>query len=125
LRRFGARRVLIASISLAVVRWLMIGGFPEHLPVLIAAQTLHAATFGTFHASAIHLVHHYFTGRIQGRGQALYSSVSFGAGGALGSLGSGYLWADAGAAVTFGLSAVAALLGATAAWIWVDRERRY
>jgi len=125
LQRWRARRVLIASLLLTVLRWLLIGGFPEQLGILLLAQTLHAASFGTFHAAAIHLVHHYFTGRFQGRGQALYASLSFGAGGALGSLVSGYLWSDAGPQVAFMVSAGGALLGTAAAWVWVDRERRY
>lgn len=125
LGRFGARRILLVSLGLAVLRWLLTGGFVDSLAIQIFAQTLHAATFGTFHAAAIHLVHHYFGGRTQGRGQALYSSLSFGAGGALGSLLSGVLWSDAGAGVTFGLSALAAGLGWVVAWVWVDRERRF
>ncbi len=125
LERFGARGVLLASLALASARWLLIGNFVDILWVQIVAQALHAATFGAFHASAIHLVHHYFTGRTQGRGQALYSSLSFGAGGAAGSLASGVLWTSAGAAVTFGFSAAAAGLGWLAAWLWVDRERRF
>ncbi len=125
LGRFGARRVLLASLAVAVLRWLLIGGFIEDTAVQIVAQAMHSATFGAFHASAIHLVHHYFTGRTQGRGQALYSSLSFGAGGALGSLSSGMLWSSAGAAVAFRLSSVAAALGWLVAWRWVDREGRY
>jgi len=125
LGRFGARRMLLTSLGLAVLRWFLIGGFVESLAIQMFAQTLHAATFGTFHASAIHLVHHYFSGRTQGRGQALYSSLSFGAGGAAGSLLSGVVWSDAGAGVAFGLSALTAGLGWVAAWIWVDRERRF
>ena len=123
LRRYGARRVLIGSLGLAVVRWLLIGEFPDQLWILVFAQVLHAATFGTFHASSIHLVHHYFTGRVQGRGQALYSSLSYGAGGALGSLLSGYLWSAPGPAATFAVASGMALFGVAAAWIWVDRER--
>ncbi len=63
LQRFGARGVLLASLGLAVLRWLLIGNFVDSLAVQIFAQTLHAATFGAFHAAAIHLVHHYFSGR--------------------------------------------------------------
>ncbi len=108
-----------------LLRWVLIGNFVSSLAVLVFAQALHAATFGAFHASAIHLVHHFFAGRTQGRGQALYSSLSFGAGGAVGSLVSGALWTSAGAAATFGFSALAAALGWFAVWAWVDRERRY
>jgi PPP family 3-phenylpropionic acid transporter len=125
LERFGARRVLMASLALAVLRWLLIGAFVGELGVQIFAQALHSATFGTFHASAIHLAHHYFTGRTQGRGQALYNSLGFGAGGAAGSLASGALWSSGGAMITFGVSAFLATLGWVAAAIWVDRERRY
>jgi PPP family 3-phenylpropionic acid transporter len=125
LERFGARAVLLASLALAVLRWLLIGAFVDDLGIQIFAQSLHAATFGAFHASAIHLAHHYFTGRTQGRGQALYNSLGFGAGGAVGSLSSGVLWSSAGALATFGLSAVAAGLGWIMAWRWVDRGRRF
>jgi PPP family 3-phenylpropionic acid transporter len=120
LQRWGARKVLLASVLLAAVRWLLIGHFPQSLGIMLFAQILHAATFGTFHAAAIHLVHRYFTGRHQGRGQALYASLSFGAGGALGSLSSGYLWSSLGPAMTYSLSAAVALLAFLVAWIWVS-----
>jgi PPP family 3-phenylpropionic acid transporter len=120
LDRFGARRVLVASLVLAALRWWLIGNFVDSLALLLVAQLLHAATFGTFHAAGIHLVHHYFRGRHKGRGQALYSSVSFGAGGAVGSLASGYAWQGMGPALTYGVAAMVALLGAFVAWRWID-----
>lgn len=125
LERFGARPILLASLLLAVVRWNLVGLFTSVLVVQIIAQALHAATFGAFHASAIHLVHHYFPGSIQGRGQALYNSLSFGAGGGAGSLLSGQLWGSLGPTATFAVSAVAALIGWLCAWLFVDRARRY
>ncbi|MCF6354359.1 MAG: MFS transporter [Candidatus Polarisedimenticolaceae bacterium] len=120
LNRFTARRILMASLLLAALRWILIGNFPDTLWLILFAQLLHAATFGTFHAAAMHLVHHYFRGRHQGRGQALYSSLSFGAGGAVGSLYSGFLWSGAGPAVTYGVSAVVSLLAFGLIWRWVD-----
>ncbi len=114
LPRFGVRRLLFASLLLTTLRWVLIAGFVNVLPVLAAAQLLHAASFGLYHAVAITLVHRYFRDRHQGRGQALYSSVSFGAGGAAGSLLSGYLWQGMGAEATYlsaaAVSAVALLL---------------
>ncbi|MCW9021385.1 MAG: MFS transporter, partial [Sedimenticola sp.] len=86
------------------------------------AQTLHAATFGTFHAAAIHLVHHYFTGRHQGRGQALYSSLSFGFGGALGTVASGFLWESAGPTFVFNISVALSLLALIIVWRWVVND---
>ncbi len=121
LQRWGARLVLLASLLLAALRWVLIGYYPQSLPVLLFSQLLHAATFGTFHAAAIHLVHHYFPGKLQGRGQALYSSLSFGAGGAIGSLGSGFAWDTLGPAVSFALAGAVALLGAIVSWMFIDK----
>ena len=123
--RFGARRVLVASLVIAAVRWLLIGYLADSLWVVAIAQLLHAATFGTFHAAGIHLVHHYFRGRHKGRGQALYSSVSFGAGGAVGSLLSGYAWEGIGPGLTFAVASVLAAAGALAAWRLIDPEHDY
>jgi len=125
LEQLGARRVLLASLSLAVLRWALIALFIDLVAVQILAQTLHAASFGAFHAAAIHLAHHYFPGATQGRGQALYNSVSFGVGGAAGSLISGALWSSAGPTVTFLTAAGIAALGWLAAFARVDPERRY
>jgi len=122
LQRFGAKRVLLASLFLAALRWLLLGHFAGSLVIMLFAQTLHAATFGTFHASAIHLVHHYFTGKHQGRGQALYSSLSFGLGGAVGSLYSGFLWSSAGPASTYAVSSGVSLLALLIAWRWIVNE---
>ncbi|MCU7931473.1 MAG: MFS transporter [Candidatus Thiodiazotropha sp. (ex Codakia rugifera)] len=122
LHRWGARKVLVVSLAMAVVRWILVGSAPENLWLVLLAQVMHAATFGTFHAAAIHMVHHYFVGRHQGRGQALYSSVSFGAGGAFGSLLSGYLWIGIGAEATYWVAAGYALLALVIAWRWIDHE---
>ena len=116
LERFGAARVLVASLGLATLRWLLIGHLPGSVVALLFAQLLHAATFGTFHGAAIDLVHRQFPGRLQGRGQALYSSLSFGVGGAIGSLASGLAWDALGPATSFLLAALTALLGALVVW---------
>lgn len=118
----GARKVLLASLWLTILRWLLIGFLADSLAALFLAQILHAASFGAFHAAAIHLVHHYFTGRHQGRGQALYSSLSFGFGGALGTLMSGYLWDDAGPAAAFAFAAGVTVAALLIAWRWVVNE---
>ena len=108
LARANLRTVLLVSFLLAAARWLLIGWFPQNLPILIAAQALHAATFGTFHAAGMQMVYRFFTGRHQHRGQAIYSSASFGIGGAVGSFYSGHAWATLGPAMTFGIAAAAA-----------------
>ncbi len=125
LPRFGIRIVLLASCLLSALRWSLIALYPDNLPMLIAAQSLHAASYGMFHASAIAWVHQHFTGRNQGRGQALYSSVSFGAGGAAGSLLSGYLWLQPGPSATYLLAAVVALFAFVIGYLWLKQHPEY
>jgi PPP family 3-phenylpropionic acid transporter len=119
MRRFGLRSILLASFAAAVLRFLMIGWGVESLTVIVLAQLLHGLTFGAYHAAAITAVNSWFPGRSQARGQALYSSLSFGAGGLLGGLLSGWMWDGIGAALTFTLSAVFALLGLLLVALWV------
>jgi PPP family 3-phenylpropionic acid transporter len=119
--RFGAERLFVLAMLLTAIRWVLLGLWVEVLPVLLVAQLLHAATYGLFHAAAIHVVHHVFPGRLQGRGQALYSGVSYGVGGALGSLLSGYSWESLGATWTFMASAGVAILGLVLSWWLLKR----
>ena len=92
LARFAARKLLLWSLALSALRWLLIAAFADKMAALAVAQLLHLASFGIFHAVSIGLVHRYFPGRLQGRGQALFSSLTFGAGTALGSAAAGFLW---------------------------------
>ncbi len=110
LPRFGPRLLFLLAVQFTVLRWVLIGAVPDSLPVLLGAQALHAASFGVYHAVGIHLVNRFFVGRNQGRGQALYSSITFGAGVAVGSLGAGLLWDQVGGSMTFYLAAMTALL---------------
>jgi len=121
--RFGLRNLLLASLGLTVLRWTLIGQFPELIAVMVFAQVLHAASFGVYHAVAIQLIHRYFTGRNQGRGQALYSSVSFGAGGAVGSFISGLGWETIGPANVYWLAALFALLAFFVTVVWIRPAR--
>ncbi|GAB6041338.1 MFS transporter [Endothiovibrio diazotrophicus] len=122
LPRFGARRLLLATLALTALRWVMIALFVDRPSLIVAAQLLHAFSFGAFHAVTIHLIHQLFVGRNQGRGQALYSSISFGAGGALGSFAAGGLWESAGPEATYLAAAACAVMGWVITWIGV-RER--
>jgi len=122
LKHFALRTILLLSIGLSVLRWLLIAWAADYFEVLLFAQLLHAATFGATHAAAIHLVHHYFGHRHQGKGQALYSSLSFGLGGMMGSLMSGYYWELLGAQFVYSTAAVCCALAFVIAYIWVGRE---
>lgn len=122
LPKFGSRFLLLLATALTALRWLLIPLFVDNIWILAVAQTLHAASFGVYHAVAIHLVHHLFRGRHQGRGQALYSSLSFGAGGAVGSFAAGYLWDGAGAQWMYAAAALTAALAGVVAWCGIRAE---
>jgi PPP family 3-phenylpropionic acid transporter len=118
-RRFSLRIILLACFAAAVLRFLLMGWGVESVAIMIAVQLMHGLTFGAYHASAIAAVNEWFPGRAQGRGQALYSSLSFGAGGLLGALISGRTWDDWGAGWTFALSSAFAFAGFLLVWRWV------
>jgi len=116
------RIVLLLSIFLTVIRWLLIGWLADNLLILLVAQVLHAASFGAFHVVGIQLTHRYFQGGRQDKGQALYSSVGFGAGGMFGSLISGFLWESLGEAWVFTIAALLSAVAFYIAWAWVDKD---
>lgn len=118
-KRYSLKSLLLVSLLCATFRWFLIAYFPEDRTIIFLAQLLHAATFGIHHAVAIQLIHKYFKGRHQGRGQALYSALSFGAGGALGSLLSGYIWEDVGPSYVFIFAGLISFIGAFIAWKWI------
>ncbi len=119
LKRFGMRQILLVSAAAAVVRFVTIGQAVEHLLVLVFAQLLHGLTFGAFHSAAITAVSRWFPGNTRSRGQAIYSSLSFGAGGALGGLVSGWSWDRLGSGATFAFGSLFALLGFVLVYVWV------
>lgn len=120
LRRFSALKLLVVSLLVTAIRWFIVANYVDNTAILGASQLLHMASYGLYHGAAISLVHKYFRGNHQGRGQALYNAVSFGAGGALGAWMSGLLWQEHGAK-TFLIASGLALLALIPAW-WV-RER--
>ncbi|MCD5974729.1 MFS transporter [Pseudomonas quasicaspiana] len=122
LQRFSVRQVLLTSFLLAALRWLLLGNLADHLVVLLFAQLMHAATFGSFHATAIHFVQRSFGAQQQGQGQALYAALA-GTGGALGALYSGYTWNFLGAGWTFTIASAAALAAAVMAATRMKEER--
>ena len=119
LKHFSLVHLLIITCLLTALRWWMIANFVDSFGLLLFAQAFHAISFGLYHAVAIHFIHQYFTGNLKSRGQALYSSISFGAGGSLGSLLSGYTWEAMGAHWTYYAAMSLCLFAAVIAFIWV------
>jgi PPP family 3-phenylpropionic acid transporter len=110
-RRFSLSAILVASFACAVLRFLAIGWLAAVPAILLPAQLLHAATFGSFHAASVAAVRRVFPPEAQGRGQTLFSSICYGAGGAVGALLAGWAWETAGPALAFSLSSGIALTG--------------
>jgi len=122
LARCSLRALLLTSISLAIVRWLLIANLADSSFWLLAAQLLHAMTFGGAHIASIHLVHRYFGSHHQGKGQALYNSFSAGLGGMVGSYASGYYFDVIGATGIYTAAAFFCALAFLIAYLWIGRD---
>ena len=110
MRAYSLNQILLFSFGCAFVRLLMIAWGVGSLTILLAAQLLHAITFGAFHSAGVAMMHQIFRGRNQARGQAIYTSLGYGLGGTLGTLMAGYSWETLGSEWTFTFAATAALL---------------
>ena len=114
--RWGYTRILVASFAAAVVRFTLIGWGVDWILLLLLAQVLHAMSFGSYHAASLGLVHEFFQGRHQSRGQALFGALTYGAGNVVGSLLSGPIWKHYGATTLYSFSAAMALVGLLLMW---------
>ena len=110
-KRFSINDFFLFCFFIAVFRFSLVYVGHDSLVLLAIAQIMHAITFGMFHVAGIAATNKLFTGAYRSRGQALYSSVGFGAGGASGTLVSGLVWESWGGAATFAMSALTSLLG--------------
>ena len=109
--QYTLKTILLVSLALAVLRFGMIGLAVDNFAILILAQTLHAATFGSFHAASVEVITQFFNGRHQAKGQAIYNSVAYGIGGTVGGVAGGYALQYLGGQLTFMLAAIFPLLG--------------
>ena len=111
MRYFSLKAILIFSFACAILRFLMIGWGIAWPMIIVLAQILHAATYGAHHIAAMMVIHQIFRGRHQAKGQAIYTSIAYGIGGAIGAVSSGYTWDWLGGDMTFFISAMASLTG--------------
>ncbi|HWT54507.1 MAG TPA: MFS transporter, partial [Rhodocyclaceae bacterium] len=103
--------LFLFSFAAAGLRFLLIAWGVESLVLVLFAQVLHGATFGICHATAMSALSRWFDPRHQGRVQGLYGSVSFGAGGLVGSLIGSWLWQPIGPGWVYTFAALAGLCG--------------
>ena len=108
--KFTTKNILLVAYLIATIRFALIAYLPE-LIVLVLAQIMHAATFGAHHSASIKMLQTWFKGPLQARGQALYTTVSYGIGGTVGGLVAGWVWEYLAPAHVFGLAALSSFLG--------------
>ncbi|HET8880854.1 MAG TPA: MFS transporter [Solimonas sp.] len=116
--RFGARRLMIVAMFATMLRWALTAVLIDALPVVLLLQLGHAFSFALYHTVAIRYIQQMFPGALQGRGQAIYNAVSYGVGGSIGSVASGYLWQDLSPEAVF---LCAALVAAIGTWVALRR----
>ena len=114
------RSIILISILLSILRWMLISQYANQPVVLYFAQGLHAASFGSAHVAAVHMIHQQFGVHFQSIGQALYASISFGLGGMLGSYYSGWFWQRFGPEYVFMGASVVCMIALVIAWLWID-----
>jgi len=92
LAHYRLATLLSFTFLIAAIRWCLVAKYPESGWLILITQIMHSMTYGLYHSVMIKLIDRIFQGRYQIRGQALYGSVTFGLGGAIGSFFSGYIW---------------------------------
>jgi MFS transporter, PPP family, 3-phenylpropionic acid transporter len=109
--RMDPHRWLQWAAGLTVLRFVVTAAYGDSVPLLVAAQALHAVTFAAQHAACIVLINRHFPGPLRGRGQALYTVIGYGVSGVIGGIGGGWLSTHYGFAAVFWAAVVAAALG--------------
>jgi PPP family 3-phenylpropionic acid transporter len=112
--RLGPSRLLLLAAAAGVLRWLVLGTTTA-LPALVAAQILHAATFGCGHLGAMHFLLRAVPPTLSARTQGIFAGIAAGAAPGLMSLISGRLYEGLGGGAFLAMSGLS-LLSALAAW---------
>jgi PPP family 3-phenylpropionic acid transporter len=82
--------ILQFTTLMSVFRWLLLFAFPQNLPLLFLSQSLHALSFALFHSAAISYLFHLYANK--SLAQQYFSGFTYGLGGLLGALISGYIY---------------------------------
>jgi PPP family 3-phenylpropionic acid transporter len=120
IERFGAPSLLSFCIAVTVARWVVTALLAANLPIMFAAQTLHAFSFAIFHACCMRQMSEFFPGKRAAAGQSLLYGFSSGVGGVLGAGLSALMWEWGGGRAAF----LAGAGAAAAAWIVYSLRRR-
>lgn len=82
--------ILQITTFVTALRWFLLFMFPQNLPMLFFAQSLHALSFALFHSAAISYLYHLY--KHKALAQQFFSGVTYGLGGFSGALLAGYIY---------------------------------
>lgn len=103
--RWSTRTLLVGSFLVSAVRWAAVA-FVTEPRLLVALQLLHGFTFAAFYLSAVSEVTTRVAPELRASGQALFAAVTFGLGGCVGFVASGFVLEWAGSPALFGTAAL-------------------
>jgi PPP family 3-phenylpropionic acid transporter len=106
--------LVICAVAMAVRMTITAGG-AHVLPLVILAQTLHGLTFAAHHTVCVSILSLNFSGRLRGRGQALFTVIGYGLTGVLGGLAGGWISSKMGLSAVYWASLAIALIATAAA----------
>jgi PPP family 3-phenylpropionic acid transporter len=112
LARFSIRMLLIGAATATAIRWVVIACFPQQVFLIALVQLLHCMGFAVLHFAIVVSAQRLFPSAAASRGQALFSSVSYGVGGMLGSLFGGLIWSGISPTASYLWAAVVVVLAA-------------
>jgi MFS transporter, PPP family, 3-phenylpropionic acid transporter len=120
-RRMGPAGLILTAALCGAIRWSVLAVTTE-LPLLFAAQILHAATFGCAHLGAMHFIQRTIPAGLSARAQGIYAAIAMGAAPGLMSPLTGRLYESLGG-YAFMVMAGFSLLSALAAWRMVKPSK--
>ena len=123
MRLWSWRELVIFSLLLTTIRWAITAYFADNLTLLIFAQCLHAFSFALLHVVSISYIGLFFPGKQRLQGQALYSGLGFGLGGAMGAYLAGVTWVTQGSQFVFISAAGIAFIAAIIAFYGLPKKR--
>ncbi len=98
--RFGTKNLLVFSMAISALRWFAVARL-DGVVALVAVQTLHAFSFGTYLVAAVTYIGTEVPESRRTMGQTLFGAVSFGLGPLIGTLVAGQAYQHLGGAGMF------------------------
>jgi len=92
LSRFSIRSLFVMAAAGTALRWIAIALLVQHPWALTLSQLLHCLGFAVLHYAMVLTAQRLFPASLQSRGQAVFSSASYGLGGMVGNLLAGVIW---------------------------------